>query len=45
MKTRTEIITRLCEVNAGLAELQEKARKLGTDLQSLMQEMQEGGEQ
>ncbi len=45
MKTRTEIITRLCEVNAGLAELQENARKLGTELQSLMQEMQEGGEQ
>lgn len=43
MKTRTEIITRLCEVSAGLAELQENARKLGTELQSLMQEMQEGG--
>lgn len=45
MMTRTEIITRLCEVSAGLAELQDKARELGTELQTLMQEMQEGGEQ
>lgn len=43
--TRTEIITRLCEVSADLAELQERARELGTKLQTLMQEMQEGGEQ
>lgn len=45
MMTRTEIITRLCEVSAGLAELQDKARELGTELQTLMQQLQEGGEQ
>lgn len=45
MMTRTEIITRLCEVNAGLSELQNRAQELGAELQTLMQQMQEGGEQ
>lgn len=39
--TRTEIITRLCEINAGLADLQGQAQQLGIELQTLMQEMSE----
>lgn len=42
--TRTEIITRLCEVNAGLADLQGQAQRLGVELQTLMEEIQKGGE-
>ncbi len=37
--TRTEIITRLCEINAGLADLQGQAQQLGIELQTLMEEM------
>ena len=39
--TRTEIITRLCEINAGLADLQGQAEQLGIEMQNLMQEMQQ----
>ena len=39
--TRTEIITRLCEINAGLADLQGQAQQLGIELQTLMEEMSE----
>lgn len=38
--TRTEIITRLCEINAGLADLQGQAQQLGIELQTLMEEIQ-----
>ena len=41
MMTRTEIITRLCEIASGLADLQGQAQQLGIELQNLMQEMQE----
>ncbi len=39
--TRTEIITRLREINAGLADLQGQAQQLGIELQTLMAEMSE----
>ncbi len=39
--TRTEIITRLCEINAGLADLKGQAEQLGVEIQTLMEEMQE----
>ena len=39
--TQTEIITRLCEINAGLADLQGQAQQLGIEMQTLMEEMQE----
>ena len=38
--TQTEIITRLCEINAGLADLQGQAQQLGIEMQTLMEEMQ-----
>lgn len=38
--TRTEIITRLCEINSGLADLQGQAQQLGIEMQTLIQEMQ-----
>ncbi len=41
--TRTEIITRLCEIASGLADLQGQAEQLGVELQTLMHEMQETG--
>lgn len=41
MMTRTEIITRLCEIDAGLADLKGQAEQLGVELQTLMEEMQE----
>lgn len=39
--TRTEIITRLCEINAGIADLQGQAQQLGIEMQTLMEEMSE----
>ena len=38
--TRTEIITRLCEINAGFADLQGQAQQLCIEMQTLIQEMQ-----
>lgn len=38
--TRTEIITRLCEFNAGLADLKGLAEQLGVEMQNLMEEIQ-----
>lgn len=38
--TRTEIITRMCEINAGLADLKGQAEQLGIEMQTLMEEMQ-----
>lgn len=37
----TEIITRLCEINAGLADLKGQAEQLGVELSTLMEEMQQ----
>lgn len=41
MMTRTEIITRMCEITAGLADLRGQAEQLGVEMQNLMLEMQE----
>ena len=38
--TRTEIITRLCEINAGLTDLKGQAEQLGVEMQNLMEEIQ-----
>ncbi len=38
--TRTEIITRMCEIASGLADLKGQAEQLGVELQTLMEEMQ-----
>ena len=38
--TRTETITRLCEIAAGIADLQGQAEQLGIEMQTLMEEMQ-----
>ena len=38
--TRTEIITRLCEISSGIADLKGQAEQLGVELQTLMEEMQ-----
>lgn len=38
--TRTEIITRLCEINAALADLRGQAEQLGVEVQSLIEEIQ-----
>ena len=40
MMTRTEIITRLCEIASGLADLKGQADQLGIEMQTLMEEMQ-----
>ena len=37
---RTEVITRMCEINAGLADLKGQAEQLGIEMQTLMEEMQ-----
>lgn len=39
--TRTEIITRMCEIASGLADLQGQAEQLGIEMQNLMQEIQQ----
>lgn len=39
--TRTEIITRLCEIAAGIADLQGQAEQLGVEMQNLMLEVQQ----
>ena len=39
--TRTEIITRLCEIAAGIADLQGQTEQLGVEMQNLMLEMQQ----
>ena len=38
--TRTEIITRLCEINAGLADLKGQAEQLGIEMATLMEQIQ-----
>ena len=38
--TRTEIITRLCEINSGLADLKGQAEQLGVEMQNLMEQIQ-----
>ena len=42
--TRTERITRLCEISAGLADLQGQAQQLGIELHEVILDMQDGGE-
>lgn len=37
---RTEIITRLCEIRSGLADLKGQADQLGVEMETLMEEMQ-----
>ncbi len=39
--TRTEIITRLCEINAGLADLRGQAEQLSVELSTLMEQIQQ----
>ena len=39
--TRTEIITRMCEIASGLADLQGQAEQLGIEMQNLMLEVQQ----
>lgn len=39
--THTEIITRMCEIASGLADLQGQAEQLGIEMQNLMQEIQQ----
>lgn len=39
--TRTEIITRMCEINAGLADLKGQAEQLGVELSTLMEQIQQ----
>ena len=39
--TRTETITRLCEIAAGIADLQGQAEQLGVEMQNLMLEVQQ----
>lgn len=39
--TRTETITRLCEIAAGIADLQGQAEQLGIEMQNLMLEIQQ----
>ncbi len=37
---RTEIITRMCEIRSGLADLKGQAEQLDVEMQTLMEEMQ-----
>ena len=39
--TRTETITRLCEIAAGIADLQGQAEQLGIEMQNLMLEIEQ----
>lgn len=41
--THTECITRLCEIAAGLTDLQGQAQQLSIELQEVLRDMQEGG--
>ena len=38
--TRTEIISRMCEINAGLADLRGRAEQLGVEMTQLMEQIQ-----
>lgn len=38
--TRTEIITRMCEINAGLADLKGQAEQLCVEMTQLMEQIQ-----
>lgn len=38
--THTEIITRMCEINSGLADLKGQAEQLCVEMQTLMEDMQ-----
>lgn len=42
--TRAEIITRMCEINAGLADLKGQAEQLGVEMTQLMEQIQTDAE-
>lgn len=39
--TRTEIITRMCEIRSGLADLKGQAEQLDVEMQTLMEQIQQ----
>ena len=42
--TRTEIITRMCEIHAGLEDLRGQAEQLGVEMAQLMEQIQADAE-